>query len=252
MRHRPIVALLLVALSCTTASAMADAPAQEDRPALAAAVESCVTSALPAGRVASFVGSMPTLTGAERMRMRFDLERLRPRDGQWRTMRGVPGFGRWESTEPGYAGFVFHKRVEGLLVPSSYRAILRFLWEDDAGRIVKRVRRRTAPCVQPDLRPNLVPGPLTAIFDARPGLALYSLSVRNSGRTASGPFTVSVGGSPVEVEGLAAQAQRTVVVLAGVCLAGTTLRTVVDADRQVAESRERDNGAARRCPLWGA
>jgi hypothetical protein len=235
-----------------TSAAMGEAPPPTDPPPLAASVEMCSTSPLPAGRVVSFVGSMPTITGAELMQMRFELERLRPRDGQWRRLRGVPGFGTWEATQRGRAGFVFHKRVEALLVPASYRAVVRFRWEDAEGKVVRSVVRRTAACAQPDLRPNLVPGPLTGVFDARPGLAIYTLMVRNTGRTAAGPFSVRIGGATVEVAGLQPQQQRTVLVVSAVCLAGTPTLAVVDALREIDESRERGNVVTRRCPLWGA
>jgi hypothetical protein len=186
------------------------------------------------------------------MRMRFDLERLRPRDGQWRRLRGVEGFGTWERSSPGRAGFVFHKRIDGLLVPASYRAVVRFRWEGAAGRLVRRARLRTPACAQPDLRPNLIPGPLTAVFDARPGLAVYTLGVRNSGRSDAGPFTVRVGGAIAEVDGLGAGEQRTVLVVNAICLAGTATLAEVDVGDRVDESFERGNGARRRCPLWGA
>jgi hypothetical protein len=195
---------------------------------------------------------MPALTGAERMRMRFELERLQPRENSWRRLRGVPGFGSWESADPGRAGFVFHKRVDGLLVPASYRAVVRFRWEDTRGRLLRGDRRRTGACDQPDLRANLVAGPLTGIFDARPGLAIYTLSVRNTGRTAAGRFSVRVGAATAEVDGLEAQTQRTVLVIAPICLAGTTTIAELDPFRQVDESRERGNVVRRRCPLWGA
>lgn len=248
-----VIGLVLVALCAATGPATAEAPDPTQPPALAASIESCTTSVLPAGRVVSFVGSMPAITGAERlrMRMRFDLERLRPHDAHWRRLRGVPGFGGWESTDPGRAGFVFHKRVDGLQVPASYRAVVRFRWEDGAGRIVRRARRVSAPCAQPDIRPNLVPGALTAVFDARPGLAVYRLVVRNTGRSAAGPFSVRVGGAATDVGGLGPQQQRTVVVMSAVCLAGTTMLAEVDADHTIDESRERGNVVARRCPLWG-
>lgn len=243
---------MLVALLLATAAARAQAPAAAAPPALTATVESCTTSALPAGRVVSFVGSMPTITGDERMQMRFDLERVQSRDGRWRRLRGVDGFGTWESADPGRAGFVFHKRVDGLLVPASYRALVRFRWTDSRGRIVRRARRRTAACEQPDLRPNLVPGTLTGIFDARPGLAIYTLVVRNAGRTDAGRFSVRVGGATTEIGGLEAQSQRTVLVISPICLAGTSTIAEVDPFGQVDESRERGNVVERRCPLWGA
>ncbi len=252
MRPFPVIALLLVACCLATGSAVAQTADPTDRPPLSASVETCATDALPAGRVASFVGSMPTITGDERMRMRFGLERLGPRDARWRRVRGVPAFGTWETAEPGRAGFVFHKRVEGLLIPASYRVVVHFRWEAAGGRVVRRALRRSGACSQPDLRPNLVPGTLTAIFDARPGLAVYSLVVRNSGRSASGPFRVRVGGAGVAVAGIGAQQQRTVLVVSPICLAGTTTLAEVDVDGQVDEARERGNAAARRCPLWGA
>ena len=239
--------VLAVALHAATGPAVA----QDERPPLTAAVESCTTSALPAQRVVSFLGSMPAIAGGGRMQMRFDLERRRRGDRKWRRLGGVPGFAEWERSEPARAGFVFHKRVDGLEVPANYRATVRFRWEDAGGRIIRQVRRRTAGCAQPDMRPNLVPGVLTGVLDARPGLAIYTLVVRNAGRSAAGPFTVRVGNGTAEVSGLQPQGERTVIVVAPICLAGTTTLTLVDADRRVDESHERGNGAPRRCPLWG-
>ena len=252
MRRPPVIAISLLALCAGAGPALAQEPAATDPPQLSATVETCLTGALPAERVASFVGSMPALAGATRMRMRFDLERRRPRDAHWVRLRGVPAFGGWETAAPGRAGFVFHKRVNGLFVPASYRAVVRFRWEDAGGRLVRRARLRTPACFEPDLRPNLVPGTLTGIFDTRPGLAVYTLVVRNAGRSASGPFSVRVSGAVAEVDGLDPGEQRLVVVLGPICLAGTPTVAEVDADDRVVESSEQGNEVRRRCPLWGA
>lgn len=232
-------------------AAAGPAAAQDEPPALQAAVETCSTSALPAQRVVTFVGSMPAVVGATVMQMRFELERRARGETRWRRIRGAPGFGAWERSDPGRAGFVFHKRVDGLQAPAGYRAVVRFRWTDAAGRPVRTARRRTPACEQPDLRPNLVPGALTGVFDLRPGLALYKLVVRNTGRSAAGAFGVRVGTGTAEVQGLAPQQERTVLVLAPICLAGTTMLAVVDADGRVDESFERGNATARGCPLWG-
>jgi hypothetical protein len=239
---------MLAALLAAAGSAAAQTP---QPPPLAAAVETCAASALPAQRVASFVGSMPALAGAAVMQMRFDLERRMRGEPRWRSLRGVPGFGTWERSDPGRAGFVFHKRVDSLPVPASYRVVVGFRWQDADGRLVRRAERRTAACAQPDMRPNLVPGPLRGVFDVRPGLAVYTLVVRNTGRSAAPPFGVRVGGGGVEVAGLAPQQERTVLVIAPICLAGTATPTVVDVDGRVDESSERENAGVRRCPLWG-
>src|SRR3954454_18149164 len=69
-------------------------------PPLSATIETCETRPLPVGRVASFVDSLPAVTGATRMQMRFDLQRRRSGERRWRVVRGVHGFGVWETSEP--------------------------------------------------------------------------------------------------------------------------------------------------------
>ena len=128
---------VLVALVAATGSAAAQEPAL----ALKAAVEACATSPLPAQRVVSFVGSMPAMRGALVMQMRFDLERRMRGEPRWRRLRGVPGFGVWERSDPNVAGFVFRKRVTGLPTPASYRALVRFRWDDAGGSVVREDRR---------------------------------------------------------------------------------------------------------------
>ena len=242
-------ALILTALALTTlpvAAAHAAPPAKP--PKLGATLKTCTTSALPVQRIASFVGSMPARTDAARMQMRFDLERKRDGRRGWRRLK-AKGFGVWERANPNVAGFVFTKRVTALPVPATYRAIVRFRWLSANGRIVKRARSRTRPCRQPDLRPNLVPGALTAVLDLQPGFALYTLVVRNTGRSTAGPFSVRVGSGSAEVGPLEAGEERAVPVTALPCVAFTSLVVRVDADRRVEESRERGNGARRQCPL---
>jgi hypothetical protein len=217
-------------------------------PPLSAALETCATSPLPAERVASFVGSMPAIAGAERMQMRFDLQRRQPDEKLWHSLLGVPGFGVWESALPGRAGFVFHKRVDGLQVPASYRAVVRFRWYRADGTVARRARKRTAVCSQPDLRPDLAAGALRAVLDARPALAVYTLVVRNDGRSAAGPFAVRVAGVASEVAGLGAGEQIVLTIIAPACAPAVPVSAVVDVDRRIDEANER-NALRRACPL---
>jgi hypothetical protein len=242
--------LLSSLVVCIAGAAMAPCAhaAATQAPPLQAALESCNASALPIERLASFVASMPALARAERMRIRFDLERRRPAERRWRRIQ-APGFGTWERSAANVAGFVFHKRINGLWVPASYRARVRFRWVAADGTIVRRAQARTQACVQPDLRPNLVPGALTAILDAQPGLAIYTLIVRNSGHAAASAFGVQVGSGGAEVAALGPGAQRAVVVVSLACRPGETIIARVDADRRVEESVERGNVSRRRCPL---
>jgi hypothetical protein len=240
-----------VVVACLLAGAgvaVAQAPVIPQAPPLGATLETCQTSPLPVDRVASFVGSMPAMADDERMRMRFDLERRRPDERLWRRVRGVEGFGVWESAMPGRAGFVFHKRVDGLRVPATYRALVRLRWYRADGRIARRASRRTPACNQPDLRPDLVPGALRAVLDGRPALAVYTLVVRNDGSSPAGPFAVRVAGGVSEVAGLMAGQQLEVVVVGAICSPGAAVRAIVDADRRVDEADEHD-GLLRTCPL---
>jgi hypothetical protein len=244
---RSLLLLTLIAFTASAPCAHA-ARTQAQTPPLGALLETCLTSSLPIERAATFVGSMPAAAGATRMRIRFDLERRRPAERRWRQIR-APGFGTWERSDPNVAGFVFRRRVNGLPVPASYRARVRFRWIAADGSIVRRAQARTPACVQPDLRPNLVPGVLTAILDAQPGLGIYTLVVHNTGRSTAGPFGVRVGSGGAEVAPLPAGEQRAVTVIALACRPGDAIIARVDADRRVDESDERANATRRPCPL---
>ncbi len=242
---RTLLLAVLLALMTMASSAHAQEP---QPPRLSATLESCAPSPLPVERLASFVASMPAYGRATRMRVRFDLERRRPGERYWRRVR-ANGFGVWERSAANVAGFVFRKRVNGLPVPASYRALVRFRWIADDGSAVRRAHARTAACEQPDLRPNLVPGALTAILAVQPGLAIYTLVVANTGRSTASPFSVAVGSAGAEVAALGPGEQRTIPVLTLACAARARIVVRVDADRRVEESDERANAARRPCPL---
>ena len=253
MRRTLLISSLVALSGAVPATVVADPPTGPPPP-LSAALERCTHSADAEERVTEFLGSMPARAGASRMRMRFDLERRRPNKRpnkrRWRRVHGAAGFGTWERSLPSRAGFIFHKRVAGLQVPAGYRALVSFAWERSDGTVVQRARRRTAGCWQPDLRPDLRPGTkLTGTLAAQPGLALYTLMVRNAGRSTAAPFSVRVGGGRAEVVSLAAGEQRSVVVLAPACAAGSSVTARVDEERRVDESHEDGNGVWLPCPL---
>jgi hypothetical protein len=249
MDRRLIIAAVVLASSAPAPAAHAAPLAAAAPPKLGATLETCTTSPLPVQRIASFVGSMPARANATRMRMRFDLERKRDGARRWRRLKAA-GFGVWERADPKVAGFVFTKRVTGLPVPASYRARVSFVWLAADGSTVKRAIARTPACRQPDLRPNLVPGALTASLDVeQPGLAVYTLAVRNTGRSAADAFSVTVGSGSAEVGALGPGEERAVAVVAPACLPLLAIVVRVDADRRVDESQESGNGARRTCPL---
>ena len=248
MRRTLLVPAVFALSGLLPAAVMADAPSDAPPP-LRAALGSCKHSGVARLRVTEFVGSMPARAGASRMRMRFDLERKRPNARRWRRVRGAAGFGKWERSLPSRAGFIFHKRVVGLWVPARYRALIMFAWERSDGTVLQRAQRRSAACWQPDLRPDLRPdSALSAVPAVQPGLALYTMMVRNAGRSASGPFSVRIGTGRSEAASLAAGERRWLTVLAPACAADSLLTARVDEQDRVDESHEDGNSARLPCP----
>jgi hypothetical protein len=244
--RRTLVALLGLA-ACAAAAAPA---AAQDRPPLRAALSSCGTGAAEDDRYAVFTASMAAMRGTRRMAMRFDLfERL---DGRrrWRPVR-PRGFSRWDRSDPGRAGFVYTKRVERLKAGATYRAVVRFRWYREGGRVQRTALRRPAVCRQPDERPDLRVTGLEVLPGPDAGTARYRVVVVNQGRSAAGAFDVglTVGGAAKRrsVAGLAAGQQTTLDLLAAACEGAEPVEATADAGNVVDESDERNNAYVRPC-----
>ena len=243
------------AIACLTlplAGASGAAAAQE-RPRVQARLAGCTTGAAAAARTASFTASMAAIEGSARMWMRFVLlERTAP-DAGFVPVR-VPGWGRWERSDAGRTGFIFTKRVRGLRAPGAYRARVRFRWYGPDGRLLRRARRTTRTCRQPDPRPDLEARELSAAPGLASGTATYLLTVTNAGRGDAGAFevvltTAGMAQAPVAADGLAAGASRVLSIAGPRCAPGSTVRFVLDASARVDEADEDDDVVDRPCPF---
>jgi hypothetical protein len=242
---------LLIALPVLVLPAAARAQA----PPLRAKLSACQSGPAIAARAATFTGSMPAIKGTRRMSMRFDLLQRIPPDEGFETIK-VPGLGIWQKSVPGRkSGFVFKQRVQGLVAPGEYKAVVRFRWYGRAGTLLRSTKRETPVCTQPDQRPNLRAGVLDAARGPQPEEATYALVVRNDGRSAAGAFDVvlDVAGADQLAErvaaGLAAGGLQTLTFVAPRCRPGTTLRFTLDARAEVQESVESDDVVERACPF---
>jgi hypothetical protein len=127
-----------------------------------------------------------------------------------------------------------------------------FRWTDAAGSTVRTTGRTSAPCEQPDQRPNLRVSRLR-IGEGSGDTGFYSVTVRNDGITdALTPFTItlSVGGilqQSQEVGALAAGASVNFVFRGAPCTDGDPVVARVDAGRTIDESDEKDNTARTTC-----
>ena len=92
---------------------------------------------------------------AERLQVRFTLQtRTQGELGYRRVL--APGFGVWLTSDRGVARYSYAKTIANLAAPASYRMIVRFRWLDADGESLRTAKRTSAPCRQPDLRPDLV------------------------------------------------------------------------------------------------
>ena len=248
MRRTVLIAPLLLALA-GPGPAGAVAPAA---PTLGVRVASCETGLTADEREAAFTAAMPALDGATGLAMRFDLEQRRG-GGLWRTVT-VPGFGRWERSAMGAAGFVYTKRVERLAPAASYRVAVRLRWTAADGSTVRRVTRRSASCRQPDGRPQLSVAAIAVGQPLGDGRARYVVRVRNAGpgvAPASARIGLRVDGVALPAAPLGARlAVGTVsdVVFEGpVCAPGGLVEATADPEDDLEEPREGDNALALRC-----
>jgi hypothetical protein len=194
---------------------------------------------------------MSSLAGASRLRMRFTLQVRHPGAVRWSHV-AAPSFDRWRTSMSGVARYVYTKHVQGLLAPGAYRVQIRFRWIDRYGRTVAVALRRSAPCRQPDPRPNLVLRHLLV----QPGLdaahAHYVAVVANTGRSAAGPFSVAfaVRGAPAgsaAAAGLAPGATLHVGLDGPPCAPGDPVSALADANGAVDERTRADDGLTVAC-----
>jgi len=243
-RIRPWAARLLV-LAC------AAAPARAQTVPTRAGLDACHTGSAPLERFAVFSAQMGSIPGSKRMLVRFDLLERLPGGGFRRVQ--APGLGVWRSSVPGVDIFRYRKQVANLPAPGSYRALVRFRWLDANGKVIAGATRRTRTCKQPDLRPDLSVGTVTA-QPAADGRARYTVLVRNEGRTASSVFSVgfAVGDQtqPTQaVQSLVPGEGRVLTFAAPRCSRSAPVRVTVDPDLAVDEADETNNTRTVVCPL---
>jgi hypothetical protein len=213
-------------------------------------VTSCQKSTDVAARSATFEGRMRAWRHSARLQMRFRLQAHTPEDPVWRGV-DVEGFGVWQSAAVGVRRFVYDKRVEQLLAPAGYRVVVRFRWLDARGHIVGRAKRTSAPCREPDPRPNLVIRSLRATRTGK-NTAHYVAVVANTGRTTAPAFGVrfDAAGLPFASSSAAALAPGATVrvpVDGPACTPGESIDVVVDPDGLIDERNEADDELTTAC-----
>lgn len=124
-------------------------------------LEQCVTSTVQVERSATFTAQMTATSATERMGMRIELQQRLHGEAAFHTII-APGFGIWRSSEPGVKIYKYVKQVTNLTAPAAYRAVVRFRWLSDKGRVLKRTELHTPRCFQPMLHGQVTQSPPAA------------------------------------------------------------------------------------------
>jgi CARDB protein len=206
-------------------------------------------------RAATFRGAMRPLRHAPGMSMRFALETRESALDDWKRLKGVSGFGTWQTAEPGRPGFIVDKRIEDLVWGVSFRAVVKFRWRDAAGAVAANAVRVTRACRQPDTRADLQVERITTGAGTTPDELVYGVRVVNSGRTEASVFATGLDVNGIGVpsidndEALAPGAAVVVEFHAPRCADGSAVVATADADGEVDESDELDNTLSVPCPI---
>jgi hypothetical protein len=252
MRIRVLTVVLSGALGLGVGLIGASLAASSEQQA-SVSVESCHHADSSAGRSATFVASVRATGGTRSMGVRLDLQRRREKSESWRTVHAA-GLGEWHRSEPGVDIFRYRKLVTNLAGAASYRAVARFRWYGPGGAVIRRAKRVTGTCRQPDPRPDLLAADLTVQPGASADRARYVVTLRNRGREAAGAFNaiVYVDGrreGSLTVPELAGRTREAITVEGKRCGLGSSVLVVLDPDDEIDESRESNNTTRFACPL---
>jgi hypothetical protein len=242
----------MVLIPAVLATALLAAPSAQAGYDAGVRVAECRPAPVQSDRRASFEGRMATVAGAERMQMRFTLQVRGSFRQKWRRLV-VPGFEAWATSAPGIDRYMYTKKVANLLAPSDYRVLVDHRWLDGRGRPIGRSRTVSAPCRQPDLRPNLVPLGLEVAAGPQPGTSRYRVRIRNGSASAAAAseLALAVNGQVLASEAvppLKPRETRVVEVQGPRCQPGAKLGATVDAGGAIEERSELDNVFTAACP----
>jgi len=199
-------------------------------------------------RSATFLGRMRTVSGTDRMLMRFTLmerfgdEKLHPLT--------VPELKAWRSSKPGVRDFRYKQTVTGLQGGGEYRVAIDFRWLDADGNLLRKARRVSGACRQQGELANLTVG-LPSAQPGPEGTAVYVVPVLNTGKAPARDVAVElfVDGAATNVghiDSVAPGEMREVRFTGPSCQ--RRLRVVVDPSDAVKERSEADNAINVRCP----
>lgn len=270
---KPVAAILGLALAVPVAALIAPAPGRAAQPSPApttpagpgnpavsaprngqaqADLQTCFVAVAARGRYATFAAQMTQVSGGRRMAIRIGLRERTPQGHGYRAL-SAPGLGVWRRSSSGVHLYRYVKQVFDLPAPATLRGAVDFRWLDAHGHVIRRARRLTSPCAQPDERPRLTVGAVT-VAPGPGSLNSYRVVVRDDGRGPANSFVVAlaVNGQPAgarAVDRLGAAEVTSLTVEGPRCVAGGAVQITLDPARHVQEAPGGGLARTLACPL---
>lgn len=230
------------ALPITTALAAAALTAAAPAPAAVVPASVRVVDCSFERHEAAFHARMRLVEGASQMAMRFT---LLEQTGAPRPEANSPAvLRRWHRSKPGVRRFGYRQGFRNLPENATHRVRVDFRWYSADGEIIQRARRRSAPCRQFIVLPNLTIRLLGVAPTTSPGVVRYRVAVRNTGKgeAASVPVRLTVDGDVVDtvtITTVAPDEERRLSIRGPECRRLAKLE--VDPARGIAEGSDDDN-----------
>ncbi len=130
-------------------------------------------------------------TTGDRVTMRFSVQ-ARQGKTRWKSLlfKDPSTTKKWETTEAAGAGLKLTKTIPNLTEGYEYRVVVESRAIDSGGKVVTRTARKYVPCKQPLFTPTLALGKVEVVKAASADSLI--VPVKNLGRLASEPFTITV------------------------------------------------------------
>ncbi len=148
-----VVGSLLLALPAVPVADAQEGPPPAT-PTVSATVEQCLVASVASGRSVTFTGQMETIPGADRMAMQIVVQVHLPGDTDFHTLTAA-GPAAWERSEPGVKIYKYVRQVTDLPAPAVFRAVVKYRWLSEDGRVIRTEKRHTAACREDRSRANL-------------------------------------------------------------------------------------------------
>jgi hypothetical protein len=219
----------------------------------------CHPAIKPGRRVVGVTAVMRPIPGTVRLAMRWQL--MGTRAGHVTPLRGGD-LGKWISPhdptlgqQPGDVWVLKHP-VTGVPVGYTYRFRVSFQWIGSGSHVIATATRTSAPCWQPDMRPDLTVQSISASpAPGDPSHTQYLVWFADGGLSAAGGFDVSFtpGGGAGSAQTVAFPplgAHQTVseTFTGPACTAATAPTVTVDPEYAIPDANRANNSMTASCP----